>query len=144
MTTDLSPETFVEAQMVDLIRLLHAVREAKSRATREDSSVTAQLKPYVKALPARELWDQERNLGVAIKEVGGPRWIDWDTLSDEEIVFLARKGCLALAATSYDAAVKVAQSTGDLDAIEGLGNADRAIHPGAQEQLILLPEKKGR
>jgi len=143
MTTELSPETFVEAQMVDLIAKLHVARAVKSEGTRNDTAITGQLKPYVKALPDRELWDTERNLGVAIKEGGGARWIDWDVLTDEQIVFMARKGCLALAATNYDAAVKVAQSTGDLDAIEGLGNCERAIRPGGGEQLVLLPSTRG-
>ena len=129
-----------EPRMVAMIRALHIARDEKNTFDRAQRQMIDTLKAYVKSLPDRELWDTEHGVGVAIRDGGGRRWLDFELVTDAQVVNAARAGLLSLNVGAYDGAL----ASSDLR----LGDAARQLGPnvkdGAGEQLVLLPEKGRR
>lgn len=133
-------------EAIALVKVLHAVRAAAAQARAADADTADPLRVYLEAQPEgeREVWDMEADppIGVALKDGGGARWIDFSELDDPTIVQLARRGGLALNATGYDALLTLASSDRSLGPTMLRGS--KAVHEGGGTRLVLLPERGGR
>lgn len=140
----MTTETTEVTKIVNLIKLLHEARRKKNEGEREDNLIAPVVKAHLKTLPEgeQELWDREVDppLGVALESGGGHRWVDTTQLTDEQIVFLVRKGILGgFVAKVYDAIKDVP----DQEALGYMIALARAIKEGGAEKLVMLPKRRG-
>ena len=117
---------------VEKIRPFHEDKEAerRSRRTAED------FKQYLALAGERELWDDERGIGVGLEPGYTSRWVDISELDDEAIVWAVRSGVLknSITKAEYDRLANLSDR-----------NAARvrfAVHEGQGDERLVLPKER--
>ena len=138
MTTD-------EGRALAFISMLHIAREDKKASELAEDIASKALKPLLREMPEgeRELWDQEHDppIGVALKERGGRRWVEWSAVSDEAVLWAARLGLFR----DIDSTLWAGLTEAPSQEVQSMIAAIRPhVHQGQQETLVLLPERRTR
>ena len=138
MTTD-------EGRALAFVTMLHVAREDAKAAELAADIAKKALMPILREMPEgeRELWDAEHDppIGVALKERGGKRWVEWSAVPDETIVWAARMGLIRDVDTTLWAGLTDAPSQ---EVQAHIAAIRPHLHQSGQEVLVLLPERRTR
>lgn len=141
--SDIPPEG--TANLVRLIKPIHDARNDRSRADSVDRAIATVLKAHLRTLPEgeREMWDMEANppIGVGLEDGNTPRWVDTSELDDETIVWAVRQGLIrGLNGDLFDSMKAITE----IETIRKIAALTKAVHQGVNEQLVMLPKRRGR
>lgn len=136
MTTD-------EGRALAFISMLHVAREDAKAAELAAEIAKKELMPILRESEDGALWDQEHDppIGVALKERGGRRWVEWAAVPDEAVLWAARLGLFRdIDSTLWNGLVDAPSQE-----VQAMIAAIRPhLHQGQQEVLVLLPERRTR
>lgn len=136
MTTD-------EGRALAFISMLHVAREDAKAAELAADIAKKALMPILRESEDGELWDQEHDppIGVALKERGGRRWVEWAAVPDDAVLWAARLGLFRdIDSTLWNGLIEAPSQE-----VQAMIAAIRPhLHQGTTETLVLLPERRTR